>query len=110
MVTISNPTDGSSSDAVMMLVDTGADVSVVLRSVLTYLGLGVTGAPTYEVGGFGGSSARLPAVQLKVTFLGRVFRGRFLVADQEYGIIGRNILNAFRLLLDGPALTWNEQL
>ena len=40
--------------------------------------------------------------------LGRTFRGQFLVIDEEVGILGRNILNALALLLDGPQQTWSE--
>jgi hypothetical protein len=29
--------------------------------------------------------------------------------DQEWGIIGRDVLNLVVLLLDGPKLTWIEQ-
>ena len=40
--------------------------------------------------------------------LGRTFRGQFLVIDQQVGILGRNILNALALVLDGPQQTWSE--
>jgi hypothetical protein len=30
------------------------------------------------------------------------------VVDQEVGVLGRNILNAVALLLDGPHQTWKE--
>lgn len=40
--------------------------------------------------------------------LGRTFRGQFLVIDEEVGVLGRNILNALALLLDGPQQTWSE--
>ena len=42
-------------------------------------------------------------------FLRRNFRGRYLVTDVEVGVIGRDILNHLRLLLDGPAISWEEQ-
>ncbi len=38
----------------------------------------------------------------------RRFRGRFLLIDAEVGVVGRNVLNHVRLLLDGPALSWEE--
>jgi len=41
-------------------------------------------------------------------FLNRTFRGRFLLIDQEWGVMGRDILNLVSLLLDGPNLTWSE--
>jgi len=39
----------------------------------------------------------------------KVFRGRFLMIDQNWGVVGRDILNLVSLLLDGPRLTWREQ-
>jgi hypothetical protein len=41
-------------------------------------------------------------------FLGKSFRGHFLVIDGDYGIIVRNILNNLSLRLDGPSQTWTE--
>jgi hypothetical protein len=51
---------------------------------------------------------QLEAVHLKLTFLGYHFEGRFLAFEQECGILGRNVLNAVRILLDRPALAWHE--
>jgi len=31
-----------------------------------------------------------------------------LLTDAEVGVIGRDILNHLRLLLDGPAMNWEE--
>ena len=49
------------------------------------------------------------AVQAVLVFLGKSFRGRFLQVDAEVGVLGRNVLNRVRLLLDGPALKWEER-
>ena len=32
-----------------------------------------------------------------------------MLIDQEWGIMGRDVLNHVALLLDGPKLTWSEQ-
>jgi len=37
-----------------------------------------------------------------------LFRGPFVVAEADYGILGRNILNLLLLTLDGPRLLWPE--
>jgi hypothetical protein len=58
--------------------------------------------------GFDGSKSVAQAVQLDLLFLGRAFRGRFLLIDQACGILGRDILNHVAILLDGPQLTWSE--
>ena len=35
------------------------------------------------------------------------FSGRFVVTDADHGILGRNVLNALVLLLDGPRGEWS---
>ena len=55
---------------------------------------------------FDGSSSEAPAVHLELLFSGRTFRGRFLLIDQEWGVLGRNVLNLLPILYDGPRLTW----
>jgi hypothetical protein len=49
-------------------------------------------------------------VQLELVFLQKRFRGQFLLIDQPIGILGRNILNALSLLLDGPNARWDENI
>ena len=41
--------------------------------------------------------------------LNKAFRGRYLLTDDSDGIIGRDVLSALTLLLDGPAQQWSEQ-
>ena len=108
-VTLHNPqTDAALSD-VMMLLDSGADVTLVPHEVMDRLGLVVIPDSGYELIGFDGSSSFAPVVQLELHFCRRTFRGQFLVIDQSWGIIGRNILNAVPLIFDGPHLMWEEQ-
>ncbi len=47
-------------------------------------------------------------VQLELVFLRKRFKGQFLLIDQPIGILGRNVLNAVALLLDGPNAQWDE--
>ncbi len=113
VVTLSDPATGARYDGIRMLIDTGADISIVPLSALNQLGLALTEPVQYEVTGFGEGHAALPAVELRMIFLGHSFRGhsfrgQFLVADQAHGILGRNVLNAVRILLDGPGLLWRE--
>jgi len=35
------------------------------------------------------------------------FRGDYLVDDVAVGVLGRNILNALVVILDGPRLIWS---
>jgi predicted aspartyl protease len=108
LVTLRNPNTGSVCPDVPLLLDTGADVSLVPRAAVSRLG--VTAAPDrrYELIAFDGTVSLAPVVQLELVFCRRTFRGQFLLIDQEWGILGRNVLNAVSLLLDGPRLTWDE--
>lgn len=45
----------------------------------------------YELMGFDGAKSVAEAVQLDLLFLGRAFNGRFLLIDQTWGILGRDI-------------------
>jgi len=68
----------------------------------------LTSNPEYELEAFDGAKSRAPVVQLEVRFLGKSFRGQFLVIDGQHGVLGRNILNNVSLLFDGPSLRWDE--
>jgi hypothetical protein len=75
--------------------------------VVKSLGLEGTGE-RYQLVGFDGTISESEAVHGNLVFLRRNFRGRYLVTDAEVGVIGRDILNHLRLLLDGPAMSWEE--
>jgi hypothetical protein len=92
-----------------MLLDSGADVTLVPQSVADQLEATADPTSQYELVGFDGNISFAPVVQLELSFGRRTFRGRFLLSDQSCGILGRNVLNAQALLLDGPNLAWEEQ-
>jgi len=60
--------------------------------------------------GFDGSKSFAPVVLIDMIFLNRAFRGRYLLTEHDYGILGRDILNHVTLLLDGPRLQWSEHV
>ncbi len=107
-VTVRSPASSESVPNVNMLIDSGADVSLLPRAPILHLIESEVGGEQYEIEGFDGTRSHAPSVRLELYFLGRVFRGQFLIIDQSHGILGRNILNAVPLLLDGPNLTWDE--
>jgi Aspartyl protease len=109
-VTLRQPENGAIVSDVPMLLDSGADVTLIPQASVARLGLTIRVNESYELMGFDGSISQAQAVQLELIFLRRRFKGRFLVGRQEWGIIGRDILNYVSLLLDGPHLTWNEQI
>jgi len=102
-----NPQSGTTILEVLLLVDTGADVTLLPLGAVNAAGIEQTGA-SYELLAFDGRSSSVGVVHAELLMLGRTFRGQFLVIDQAVGILGRNILNALALLLDGPHRTWSE--
>lgn len=90
-----------------MLMDSGADVSLIPQAVLERLNLSPIPDQYYELLSFSGEVTVASVVQLEMSFLRWNFRGQFLLNDQEFGILGRNILNAIAFCLDGPNMTWD---
>ncbi len=93
---------------VTMLIDSGADVTLLPKTCTDQLALRSEPEGAFVLRGFGGGTSLAKTVDAELLFLGRVFRGRFLVIDQEFGILGRNVLNHVSLLLDGPRLNWRD--
>ena len=108
-VTLRNPETGALQMEVPMLLDSGADVTLVPQATANLLRVVIVPGRRYELVGFDGNISFAPVVRLELLFLGRTFRGQFLVIEQEWGILGRNILNAIPLLFDGPRLIWDEK-
>ena len=108
-VTLRNPQNGAVLSDVLMLLDSGADVTLIPQACVESLGAVLIPKKYYELAGFDGNISLAPVVQLELKFLQRTFRGQFLLVDQKWGVMGRNILNAVSLLLDGPHLIWKKQ-
>lgn len=106
-VTVRNPQSRATLADVPMLLDSGADVTLIPQYCVDRVGAAPDGNQYYELMGFDGSTSLAPVVQLEMVFAGRTFKGQFLLIDQSWGVLGRNILNAVPLLLDGPRLTWS---
>ena len=108
LIEIRNPATGAVHANVPMLIDTGADITLLPRQYIAQLNLPIEAAEAYELLGFDGARSTAPAVHLDLIFLGRTFRGRFALIDQPDGIIGRNILNHLHLAFNGPGLQWDK--
>jgi predicted aspartyl protease len=107
-VTLRSPEGGRSVSDVLVLLDTGADVTLLPRRAIERLGIPPLPDRHYELMAFDGSTSFAPVVALDMVFLNRVFRGRYLLIEQEFGILGRDVLNHAVLLLDGPRQQWAE--
>jgi len=107
LVTVTSQNPAMVIEDVPMLLDTGADVSLLPRShVATVI---PPDAARYELEAFDGTRSSSPAITAELQFLGKTFRGQFLVVDRSYGVLGRNILNSLSLLFDGPNRRWLEK-
>lgn len=107
-VSLRSPENGSVVDDVPMLIDSGADVTLIPEMFLSELGIDLDQGESYELAAFDGLKSTTRAVRLELVFQRRTFRGLFLLSDGENGILGRNVINNLALVLDGPRLTWNE--
>ena len=92
-----------------MLIDTGADLTLIPERFAVELGVELEKSDSYELEGFDGRKTMDQSTQLELVFLRRTFKGRFVIINSQYGILGRNVLNRFVLILDGPQLSWQEQ-
>ncbi|MEK7440722.1 MAG: hypothetical protein AABZ78_08010 [Chloroflexota bacterium] len=83
-------------------IDSGADVTAVPLSIVQRLNL-----PIMDVLEISGYDDRVSAIQtyFAIIELAKV-RGRIQVIaiSEEYALLGRDVLNHLRVLLDGPAL------
>jgi hypothetical protein len=107
-VTLRNPAAAAVVADVPLLIDSGADVTLIPAHVVSSLRLTALPGRRYELAGFAGGTVLAPVVRLDLLFCRRTFRGQFALIDQAWGILGRNVLNAVAILLDGPALAWSE--
>jgi Aspartyl protease len=107
-VTLRHPDSGVLRNDVPMLLDTGADVTLLPQNTVIELGVTAQTDKQYELINFEGHSSLASVVRLEIVFLGLTFRGQFLLIQQDWGIIGRYILNAVSLLFDGSHLTWDK--
>jgi hypothetical protein len=90
------------------VLDTGADVTLLPRWAVEQLGLTPETDAGVRLAWFDGSIRSAETVELEASFQGGRFRGRYALVDQPHGIVGRNLLNHFRLLFDGPTKAWQR--
>jgi hypothetical protein len=93
---------------VILLIDTGADITLLPRSATEKLGLKPLSGQEYQLRGFDGTPRVVEGVELDMIFLRKAFRGRYLLIDGEHGVLGRDVLSTFVLLFDGPKNEWSE--
>ncbi len=107
-VTIRNPATGVLLSEIPMLIDTGADATLLPSNAVEQLGVKPEEDTDFEVQVFDGEIKWLRLAKLELYFLDKKFSGEYLLIDRSIGILGRNILNNVRILLDGPHGKWQE--
>jgi hypothetical protein len=90
------------------LLDTGADITLLPRWAIEQLGLIPQSDESVKLVWFDGSVRSAESVAVEASFQGGRFQGRYALVDQQHGIVGRNLLNHFRLVFDGPAKAWQQ--
>jgi hypothetical protein len=104
-LTVRNPDTGISTEEVFLL-DTGAETSLITHRAIVVLGLQTFEDAQYKIEAFDGRVSQAKLVFCQILFAHYRFAGDFVVHDADFGIIGRNILNRFKIVLDGPHQSW----
>jgi hypothetical protein len=101
------PQTASQVADVQVLLDSGADVTLLPRAAAIQLGIVTTLEQRFELMGFNGSRSFADAVFLDVILLGKAYRGWYLLTDDPCGVLGRDVLNHLSIRLNGPGLVWS---
>ena len=103
-VTVRCPETGKQEENVPAQLDSGSDRTILPGKFVA--GLGLVQMGHLEVVGFAGKVSDCPTYSVEVTI--RSLRPLALKVLADHGepfvLLGRDVLNHFRLLLDGPAL------
>lgn len=107
-VTIEDPATGKKICNVPMLIDSGADVTLLPSATIVELGLERDTSRGFELEGYDGSRCIVHPVKAVLEVGSFRFKGEYLHADRAIGVLGRgDILNRVVLELDGPNFEWS---
>lgn len=98
-VRVGRPTGDAAAVLLPALVDTGADLTVVPAAVIQQLGLSETDHVTVRAAGVAMGSASVYAARVELDGLTEVVE---VLALGEEALLGRNLLRAVVVSLDGP--------
>ncbi|MBX9680532.1 MAG: hypothetical protein K2X38_17380 [Gemmataceae bacterium] len=105
LVTLANPLSGNSIVNVPAQIDTAADRTLLPLALLYSLSL----EPVDDllIGGVGGTIERMPVFLVSIGVLNLPPKNLCVVAhpDEQWALLGRDVLNGIRIVLDGPKLT-----
>jgi predicted aspartyl protease len=100
-----SPHEGSPGLEVPALLDTGADITVIPGRLVGELSL--IPLDSILAVGFGGQTLTLPTylVELRIRGLKPIKIKVLASYDEHYSLLGRDVLNQFKVTLDGPNLS-----
>lgn len=107
-VILRNMKSGAQITDVTLLLDTGADITLLPRRAVEQLGVQPLIGQDYQLQAFDGSMTSAQAVELDMIFLKRAYRGEYVLIDDDCGVLGRDVLSSVVLILDGPQQDWSE--
>ena len=91
---------------VAALLDSGADITVIPSRVVTSLELRETGSVTAV--GFSGTQVEIDVFSVSIRVPGKEpTYARVVPWDGDYALMGRDLINSWRVTLDGPAQGFN---
>jgi hypothetical protein len=107
-INVFNPSDDSKVERVKVIVDTGAGVTCLPQDVIEKLGdLFYTEVDVTSPIDSDKRKLKLCVVSLRLPAQSEPFRDiKVLEIPSNYGIIGRDILNQYRIVLDAPSEQW----
>lgn len=91
---------------VEMILDTGSDISLLPLASIKAIGATPLVGKKFELVAFDGRSQEYQIFRLQTIFAGKRFTGNYCVIANPIGILGRDILNEFAIVFDGPNLEW----
>ena len=87
---------------VLALVDSGSDLTVIPDNIASRLALNKTGSTAAR--GLHGSPSEHSVFSVRVTVRGEeTVYARAITWERDYALLGRNVLNHWKVVLDGPA-------
>src|SRR5437762_14231845 len=91
VVNIRDPNSRRTTRRVRMLLDSGSDVTLIPRASIDELGLEIDPDAGFELEGFDGRKILARTAHLDLIFVGRVFKGKYVIIDSNMGILGRDV-------------------
>jgi len=107
-VTLRDTLTAATFPGVQLLLDTGADITLLPKRAVEQLGVRLEEGAVYELVGFDGNRQMAAAASLDVLFQGKIYRGRYAITDSDIGVLGRDVLNHVALVIHGPKQEWFE--